>query len=350
MNSQHLPPGQQLVARGKWPIVGERTPRDDVAPWTVSVGGLVAHPGELTLADLAAMPQVQQTVDIHCVTRWSRFDTPFGGVLLADLLARCDSLPAARYVSFIARSARGHSTSLPLAEALKLKALIALRFEDAPLEPIHGGPVRVVVPERYFYKSLKWLERIELLAEDRLGYWEQEAGYHNTADPWREERYLAPQLDRLEVQRLLDARDFSGCDLRSLSAAGRDLRGLVARGALLRDADFRRANLQGADFTGANLSNAHLAEADLRGASFAGADVEGADFTSADLRGADFRGAFLTAATFTDGQRPAHIDATTLLDRRAVDDLTPQQASYILEALGDAGGEDIRQSERSNVR
>jgi hypothetical protein len=217
---------------------------------------------------------------------------------------------------------------------LQLDALVALAFAGAPLEQIHGGPVRVVVPGRYFYKSLKWLERIDLLAEDQLGYWEREAGYHNAADPWRQQRYMAPQLDRREVQRLLDARDFSGHDLRSLSAAGRDLSVLIARRALLRDADFRSANLQGANFEGANLSNAHFSGADLHGASFANADVEGADFSAADLRGTDFRGAQLTAATFlAEGNRAARIDSTTLIDRRALEDLTPQQAAFVRQAL-----------------
>src|SRR5205085_4547294 len=141
-----------------------------------------------------------------------------------------------------ARSERGHSTSLPLADALALDTLVALTHEGAPLEPIHGGPVRTVVPERYFYKSVKWLERIELLAEDRLGYWEAEAGYHNNADPWLEQRYMAPNLDRLLVSSLLAARDFSNLDLRSIHAAGMDLRGLNARNSLLRDANLRGAN------------------------------------------------------------------------------------------------------------
>jgi DMSO/TMAO reductase YedYZ molybdopterin-dependent catalytic subunit len=329
-----LPPGQQFVARGKWPIVGERAPREDASPWTVTICGLVEHPRAFTMAELAALPQVEQTIDIHCVTRWSRPASSFRGVPLAELLARCSPLSSARFISLVARSTRGHSTSLPLADALQLQSLIALAFEDAPLEQIHGGPVRVVVPGRYFYKSLKWLERIELTAEDRLGYWEQQAGYHNTADPWRQQRYMAPQLDRQEVQRLIAARDFSGRDLRSLSAADRDLSGLVARDALLRDADFRRANLQRADFSGANLSNAHFTGSDLRGAALAKADVEGADFTAADLRGSDFRGASLTAITFVTGEQAAQIDSTTLIDVSALEDLMPEQAAFVRQAIG----------------
>src|SRR5690606_16836039 len=128
--------------------------------------------------------------------RWSKLDVPFRGVPLAVLLKICPPLPVAKYVSFAARSERRHSPSVLLEDALELDTLVALACEGRPLEKLHGGPVRVVVPGRYFYKSLKWLERIELLETDRLGYWEQTAGYHNTADPWQEQRYMAPQLDR----------------------------------------------------------------------------------------------------------------------------------------------------------
>jgi DMSO/TMAO reductase YedYZ molybdopterin-dependent catalytic subunit len=331
-----LPPGQQLAAPGKWPLVGERRPREDASPWSVALEGLVESPCQLTLAQLAALPQTNRVVDIHCVTRWSRLDAGFGGVMLADLLALCRPRPEARYVSFVARSPRSHSTSLLLDDALKLQAMVALFADAAPLDTIHGGPVRIVVPGRYFYKSLKWLERIELLAEDRLGYWEAEAGYHNTADPWREQRYMAPNLNRFEVQRLLDARDFCGRNLRSLDASGRDLIGLRARDALLRDADFRRAKLVRASFASTNLSNARFAEADLRGASFDHADLEGADFSGADLRGADLRGAMLTAATFVTGELAARFDATTRVDERSLEELMPEQADFVRRSLAKA--------------
>src|SRR5207253_4685606 len=142
----------------------------------------------------------------------------FTAAPLARLLEESHPLPEPRFVSFVARSERNHSTSLPLAGLLELDAPIALEHEGEPLESGHGGPVRMVVPGRYFYKSVKWLERIDALVEDRLGYWEAEAGYHNTGDPWREERYMAPNLDRRLLQRALAARDFSGLDLRSVDA------------------------------------------------------------------------------------------------------------------------------------
>jgi DMSO/TMAO reductase YedYZ molybdopterin-dependent catalytic subunit len=365
--SPSLPPGQQLVAPGKWPIVGERQPRASRAPWTVTIATAAGPLRVFTLEDLAALPQTELCVDIHCVTRWSKLAVPFRGVMLEHLLAyglpsplwqelRNESareppggprgaasgvLPqgeAPRYVSFVARSDRGHSTSLPLADALALRSLVALQVEGQPLAEEHGGPVRVVVPGRYFYKSLKWLERIELLADDRLGFWEATAGYHNTADPWQQQRYMAPTLSRREAEKLLAARDFSGRDLRSIDATHHHLDGLQARHALLRDARFVGCTLRGACFDGANLSNAHFQQADLRDATFRGADVEGADFTGADLRGADFTGASLMGVTFCHepGLSPplaARIDASTRIAPQQIEQLTPLQMAFVLQAL-----------------
>jgi hypothetical protein len=333
-----LPPHQQLAASGKWPIVGERAPARRSDPWRVSVGGLVAVPHTWTLDELRALPAVERVLDIHCVTRWTKLAVPFSGVPLRLLLEVCRPLPEARFISFIARSERDHSTSLPQADAQELDTLLALTAEGRPLEEGHGGPVRTVVPGRYFFKSLKWLERIDLLAEDRLGYWEAEAGYHNVADPWREQRYLAANLDRQQVRELLARRDFSGRDLRGIEAGGLDLTGLVARAALLRDAHFERAVLRGACFDEANLSNAHLEGADLREATFVGGDVEGADLRGADVRGTDFTGASLFGATFCpepgdgEGWGPARLDHTTRLDAQALDALTPHQQAFVRRA------------------
>jgi hypothetical protein len=334
-----LPPGQQLVAAGKWPLVGERTARATNEPWIVHVGGLIDSPRSFSLTDLAALPRSQCTVDIHCVTRWSKPAVRFGGVLFADLLSRVQPQSAVRFVSFTARSERNHSTSLVLADALALKTLVALDCEGQPLAVEHGGPVRVIVPGRYFYKSLKWLAGVELLAEDRLGYWEATAGYHNHADPWREERYIAPGLTKQESAAILAVRDWSGRDLLSIDAGGRELRGLVAERALLRNADFRRCDLCESSFREANLSNAHFQNADLRGANFAGADCEGADFSGADLRGADFSGASLFGASFCSeadsDERPllAQLDSTTRIDSAAIEQLTPRQQEFVRRAL-----------------
>jgi DMSO/TMAO reductase YedYZ molybdopterin-dependent catalytic subunit len=330
-----LPPGQQLAAPGKWPLVGERSPGPGGA-WRLAICGEVERPLEFDLAQLQALPQVRQTIDIHCVTRWSKLGMEFAGVSLDALLQRARPRPAAQYVSFVARSPRSHSTSLPLADAFRLETLVALEAKGQPLEEVHGGPLRVVVPGRYFYKSLKWVERIELLAADRLGYWESEAGYHNEADPWLEQRFLAASLTRQQMAEALAGRDFSGRELRGIDARGRDLTGLVARDALLRNADFRDCRLQHACFDGANLSNAHFERADLRGASFAAADVEGANFAGADLRGANFAGASLVGASFggaeaqaQDAQLAAKIDRSTLFDAASLDQLVPVEAEFV---------------------
>ena len=148
--------------------------------------------------------------------------------------------------------------------AIAQQTLIAIDVDGQPLPPDHGGPIRNLVPGRYFYKSVKWLEEIELLEQDRLGFWEAESGYHNLADPWQEQRYLAPTIDRREAAKLIDSKNFSQRDLRGIDASSRQLPGLMAAGAALRNADFSFSDLQGADFSEANLSNAHFRRTDLR--------------------------------------------------------------------------------------
>jgi DMSO/TMAO reductase YedYZ molybdopterin-dependent catalytic subunit len=300
-----LPPHQQLAALEKWPVVGEQTAalHQPQEIWQVRITGLVATACSWTLAELAALPQVSRLMDIHCVTRWSKIAMQFGGVPLRVLLDECRPLPEARYLSFVARSTRGHSTSLPLADALALDPLVTLRHEGQTLAAEHGGPVRILVPGRYLYKSVKWLEEIRVLADDHLGYWEREAGYHNEADPWKEQRYLVPEVSHADAQALLQRRNISGRTMLGLRAEGQHLTGLQARGATLRDAHFEEAQLANACFDGANLSNAHFEGANLQAASFRsvagnGADVEGANFRGANLRGVDFTAASLFGVTF----------------------------------------------------
>jgi len=332
----HLPPGQQLAAPDKWPAVGERAAGPGPIDWSLLITGAVAEPLELSLPQLQAMPATRLVMDVHCVTRWTKPAVEFVGVLLADLLRLVAPHADARYVSFVARSLRAHSTSLTLDEALSLGTLVAWQAQGVPLPPEHGGPLRTVVPQRYFYKSLKWLTRIELLTEDRLGHWEQSAGYHNHADPWREERFLAATLSRQETAQLLAGRDFSQQEILSLAAAGHDLTGLQATNAVLRNADFRGARLVRACFAQANLSNARFAAADLRDATFVGADVEGADFCRADLRGTDLRGASLTGASFWEpgeSYSGARLDGSTRVAETSLDDLTPLQAEFVRSFL-----------------
>src|SRR4029453_9343161 len=123
--SSRLPPGQQLAAAHKWPVVGEREPRALDDPWTVAVAGCVARPRVYSLVELAQLPPQPRKVDIHCVTRWSKFDQEFAGVELGQLIAAAQPTAGARFVSFVARSPRDHSTSLPLADALELGTLVA---------------------------------------------------------------------------------------------------------------------------------------------------------------------------------------------------------------------------------
>ncbi len=332
-----LPPGQQLVAKNKWPIIGERKPAPSVDPWQLTLSGLTVKEQTFSLVELAALNQTTLTIDIHCVTRWSRLGVEFTGVLLSDLLAQVGVQEGGRFVSFVSRSERKHSSSLPVDVAKDQQTLIALRVDGQDLETDHGGPIRNVVPGRYFYKSVKWLERIEILANDRLGFWEAETGYHNNADPWREERYMAPTIDRRTAIRLIESLDFSGLDLRSIDASQRDLCGLNARNALLRDANFRQSLLADADFTDANLSNAHLEGADLQGVQFVRADLEGANLSGADLRNTNFLQASLIGCSFCeiqDGQVSlgAIIDATTILPDSLLEPLTRDQIDFVLSA------------------
>jgi len=288
------------VVTRKFPIVGERPPPPDAsAPgaWRLEVGGLVAKPLVLALEEVLALPRQRITCDLHCVTGWSRLGVSFVGVRLREVLARAEVSPAARFVRFEAYSPRAHDTSLPLATALEDTWLVHT-LDDRPLPAEHGGPLRTLTPSRYLYKSLKWVRLVELLAEDRLGFWERDQGYHNEADPWREQRYVAGDLSGSQVESLKRGRRLDpfrgrlvlGVDLRDWDPADRDLRALR-----LKNCDLRGAHLAGADLRGANLCFADLSGAALSGADLRDADLEGARLAGADLTGADLRGASLVA-------------------------------------------------------
>ncbi|MDA7913329.1 molybdopterin-dependent oxidoreductase [bacterium] len=287
---------------------------------------------------MRSLPQTKQTIDIHCVTRWSMLDMTFSGVLLKDLLTETGVKPNAKFVSFLARSKRNHATSLTLETAINLNTLIATEVNGEPIDITHGGPIRNIVETRYFYKSVKWLERIELLTADRLGFWEAESGYHNRADPWQEQRYMAPTIDRRTCLKLIETRDFSNRELRSIDASQRNLAGLNANRASLRDADFSGTDLSGADFSNANLSNAHFHNANLSNAVLVDADLEGADFSGADLRGANFTGTSLIGASFFTHKHGiaagAKIDESTQLPPAAIAPLFPDQLHYVNNAIG----------------
>nr|BBH92829.1 sulfite oxidase-like oxidoreductase [Thermogemmatispora argillosa] len=179
-----LPPGQYLTK--KWPVLSyERTPSFP-PDWRLKITGEVEHPFELTWEEFLALPRVTITTDIHCVTTWSRFDNTWEGVHIREILKRARPLPSARYV--MAHSWTGYTTNMPLSSLDDDDVLIAIKHDGKDLEPDHGGPVRLVVPKLYFYKSAKWLDGLEFMAEDRPGFWEMR-GYHNRGDPWKEERY-----------------------------------------------------------------------------------------------------------------------------------------------------------------
>jgi len=146
----------------------------------------VESPLRLTYDELQALPQTEITTDIHCVTRWSRFYTSFRGVRWSELAMRAKPKPTAHFV--VAHAEQGFTSNLPLEALDEQNALVAWQADGEPLTPDHGWPLRLVVPSRYFWKSAKWLRGLELRSRDELGFWER-YGYHNDADPWKEERY-----------------------------------------------------------------------------------------------------------------------------------------------------------------
>jgi DMSO/TMAO reductase YedYZ molybdopterin-dependent catalytic subunit len=185
LDPARLPPGQYLTE--KWPVLhAGSVPTTDLATWDFKVFGEVEEPITLTYEDLQALPQTEITVDIHCVTRWSRFDTSFTGVHWRELTKLVRPKPSARFV--LAHAEQGFTSNVPLAAIEDDEALIAWGADGEPLEPEHGWPLRLIVPSRYFWKSAKWLRGLELLPRDEPGFWER-YGYHNDADYWKEERY-----------------------------------------------------------------------------------------------------------------------------------------------------------------
>ena len=181
-----LPPGQYDTGSDFPVLTAEVTPRLDPDRWTMSLDGSVANPHTWTWADLHLLPQSQYRGDIHCVTTWSKLDTSFGGVSVDLLLDVADPLPEATHV--LATSTTGYTTNLPLEHIRNGQAWIVWTHEGKPLSREHGGPVRLLVPHLYFWKSAKWVTRLTLLDHDQSGFWERN-GYHDLGDPWREQRY-----------------------------------------------------------------------------------------------------------------------------------------------------------------
>ena len=181
-----LPPGQYLTE--KWPVLhaGDVTRYADLDAWSLRVFGEVENELELSWEQFSALPRASKVQDIHCVTRWSRFDAPFEGVHWSELATLARPRPTARFA--IAHAEAGFTSNVPLSFLADPSALLATHADGAPLTPEHGYPLRLVIPGKYFWKSAKWLRGIELSSADKPGFWER-YGYHNDADPWREERY-----------------------------------------------------------------------------------------------------------------------------------------------------------------
>jgi DMSO/TMAO reductase YedYZ molybdopterin-dependent catalytic subunit len=180
-----LPPGQFVTE--KFPVLTYGpTPQVDLGSWQLTIDGAVERELTLSWEELISLPTVRNETDIHCVTRWSMLDTSWEGVAFRELAERVRPLPAARFV--MQHSYGGYTTNLPLGELMGDDVLLAYRFGGEALEPEHGGPLRMVVPKLYFWKSAKWVNRLEFLTEDSLGFWET-YGYHHHGDPWNEERF-----------------------------------------------------------------------------------------------------------------------------------------------------------------
>jgi DMSO/TMAO reductase YedYZ molybdopterin-dependent catalytic subunit len=178
-----VPPGQYVT--DDFPVLSAGpTPRTPLEQWTFGVRGLITRPRSWTWQEFMALPRSTITVDIHCVTKWTKLDTHWSGVSLDVLLDGRD--PGAHFIT--AWCDGGYTTNLPIEDVTGGKAWVAFEFEGAPLHPEHGGPARLLVPHLYFWKSAKWVRGIELRADDEPGFWEN-YGYHDRGDPWQEQRY-----------------------------------------------------------------------------------------------------------------------------------------------------------------
>jgi DMSO/TMAO reductase YedYZ molybdopterin-dependent catalytic subunit len=182
-DASRLPPGQYLT--NDFPVLSAGpTPHTPLEQWSFAIDGEIDQPLSWSWSELQALPAEAITVDIHCVTKWSKLDTNWRGVSIDTLLDGVET--TAEHV--LAWSDGGYTTNLPLEDVTGSKAWVAYEYDGAPLEPEHGGPARLLVPHLYFWKSAKWVRGLTLRLEDAPGFWEG-YGYHNYGDPWREQRY-----------------------------------------------------------------------------------------------------------------------------------------------------------------
>src|SRR6478672_8769086 len=201
-----LPPGQ--VVTEKWPVLTYgAAPRVDLDRWTFRCHGLVAEDVSWTWAQFQKLPRARIVSDIHCVTRWSRYDNRWEGVAMGEILARARVRPGA--VAAVARTEEGYTTNIALEDLRSEDVLLATKHDGRDLEAEHGGPCRLVVPRRYFWKSAKWVRSLEILDVNPPGFWEVN-GYHMRADPWNEERYSDQETDAMQRMRSQAARSLRG--------------------------------------------------------------------------------------------------------------------------------------------
>ena len=187
IDPSRLPPGQYFTERFPVLHAGSVPVYDDLTSWDFKVWGLVDRTLRFSWEELRALPSVEATVDIHCVTKWSKFDTVWRGVPFREIVERAGVRPEATHV--MAHAEHGFTANLPLVDLSGDRvALLAYEYDGRPLEPDHGYPLRLFVPHLYFWKSAKWLRGLEFLDADQPGFWERN-GYHLYGDPWREQRY-----------------------------------------------------------------------------------------------------------------------------------------------------------------
>ena len=197
-----LPPGQVLTS--KWPVLTYgATPRVDLMRWTFRCFGLVEEEVSWTWPEFQKLPRVRVTSDIHCVTRWSRFDNRWEGVAIREIFGRARVRSEA--VAAVATTEEGYTTNIALEDLKGEDVLLATKHDGGDLEPEHGGPCRLVVPKLYFWKSAKWIRSLELKEFNPPGFWEVN-GYHMRADPWKEERYSDQETNAMQRMRSEAAR------------------------------------------------------------------------------------------------------------------------------------------------
>ena len=200
--ARRTPPGQVLTT--KWPVLTYgRTPRFDPRKWSFRAFGLVEEEVSFSWEELQALPRVEVACDIHCVTRWSRLDNRFEGVSIREIVRRVRPKPEAKYV--MVHADPDYTTNLALADLVADDVVLALRHDGQDLTPDHGGPLRLVVPKLYFWKSAKWVRGFEFLDVNPPGFWEVN-GYHMHADPWAEERYSDQETRAMQTMRAEAAR------------------------------------------------------------------------------------------------------------------------------------------------